>query len=96
MFRIDDGRASGTRQNLRVVMTPADSSALHRFEDMMSNDRYGCTIIHNEKEIYYDCGIRMRGSMWTRNAPGETGLNYKFPADKPFRGMHDTITTRRR
>ena len=96
MFRVDDGRASDVRQNLRVVMTTSDSAAMHRFEDMMSNDRYGCTIISNESEIFYDCGIRMRGSMWSRNAPAETGMNYRFPADKLFRGIHKTITTRRR
>jgi hypothetical protein len=96
MFRVDDGRASDIRQNLRVVMTSSDSTAMHRFEDMMSNDRYGCTIIYNESEIFYDCGVRMRGSMWSRNAPNATGLNYRFPADRLFRGVHKTITTRRR
>ncbi|MDA1006970.1 MAG: lamin tail domain-containing protein, partial [Verrucomicrobia bacterium] len=96
LFRVDDGRASASRQNLRVIMTSEDSAALHAFDNMMSNYRFGCTIISNESEIFYECGIRMRGSMWTRNAPGDTGFNYKFPADKRFRGVHDTITTRRR
>ena len=48
--------------NFRIVMTQNDIDLLHLSTNVMSNDRLGCTVIFNEKEIYYDCGIRLKGS----------------------------------
>jgi hypothetical protein len=96
MIQIDDNRSSETIQNFRVIMTNRDSSTMHSSNEILSNHRYGCTIITNENEIYYDCGVRLRGSMFSRNSSDSTGINYKFPADKPYRGIHGTVTTRRR
>ena len=96
MIQVDDGRSSSAIQNFRVIMTNRDSSTMHNSNEILSNHRYGCTIITNEKNIYYDCGVRLRGSMFSRNSSDSTGINYKFPADKLYRGVHGTVTTRRR
>ena len=93
MIQVDDGQSSSTIQNFRVIMTNRDSSTMHNSNEILSNHRYGCTIITNEKNIYYDCGVRLRGSMFSRNSSDSTGINYKFPADKLYRGVH-TVTTR--
>ena len=37
--------------NLRIVMTDADTEKLHRRTNVMSNDRLGCTIIVDEREV---------------------------------------------
>ncbi len=94
MVQIADGRHSDSRQNLRIIMTGADSSAMHRADDLLQNRRLGCTVITNEYDIAYDCGVRLRGSMFSRQNSGGTGLNIKFPSDRRFRGIHNTITTR--
>lgn len=93
MFQVEDGKSSETRQNLRLIMTNADSSALHRANDLLENRRLGCTVITNNDEIAYDCGVRLRGSMFSRRNPSSTGLNIRFPDDRLFRGVHKTVTT---
>ncbi|MFT5105419.1 MAG: hypothetical protein ACI9UA_001039 [Pseudoalteromonas tetraodonis] len=94
MVQVADGRSSSSRQNIRLIMTNADSSAMHNSNDLLQNRRLGCTVITNETDIAYGCGVRLRGSMFSRQNAGGTGLNIKFPNDRPFRGIHKSITTR--
>jgi hypothetical protein len=77
--------------NVRIVMTTADSDLLHLNTAYMSNDRIGCTIIYNEKEITYDAGIRLKGSEHGRNKNVRVGWNIRFPNDQLFLGAHRTI-----
>ncbi len=95
LIKIDDGRAAAGRQNLRIIMTAADSTLMHDSLNILSNDRIGATIVYNESEIFYDAGIRLRGSMYSRRNAGSTGFNIKFPADHLFRGIHETVTVKR-
>ncbi|MEO8353531.1 MAG: lamin tail domain-containing protein, partial [Chthoniobacteraceae bacterium] len=81
--------------NVRVVMTQADAVALHTVTNVMSNDRLGCTVIYNEREIYYDCGVHLHGSMVSRANLDATSFNMKFPADRKFRGVHRTVQLNR-
>ncbi|MGJ8695179.1 MAG: lamin tail domain-containing protein [Verrucomicrobiaceae bacterium] len=96
MVQVKDNRASTVRQNIRVILPSSDSNAMHNAADLLSNDRYPCTVIVNEQDIHYDCGIRLRGSMWSRRTSTNTGFNIKFPADNRFRGIHKTMTVRNR
>lgn len=84
------------KQSLRLIMLASEASTMHHPYEICSNRRFGCTIITDEEDIAYDCGIRLRGSMWSRRVESNSGLNLKFPADKPYRGVHSTITTRKR
>lgn len=77
--------------NLRIVMTTADADLLHLETAYMSNDRIGCTVIYNEKEITYDAGVRLKGSEHGRNKDVRVGWNVRFPSDQPFLGAHRTI-----
>jgi hypothetical protein len=81
--------------NLRIVMTTADTDLLHLNTAYMSNDRIGCTIIYNENEITYDAGIRLKGSEHGRNKNVRVGWNIRFPADQPFLGAHRGIAVDR-
>jgi len=94
MVQVADGRGSSSRQNVRLIMTNADSSAMHNSDDLLHNRRLGCSVITNETDIAYDCGVRLRGSMFSRRNSGGTGLNIKFPNDAKFRGIHKSITVR--
>ncbi len=95
LIKWNEGGASATKQNLRIITTPVDATELASQVNMMSNRRRGCTIIHNEREIFYDGQIRLRGSMYSRSNSGLAGESITFPADKLFRGTQRTISVRR-
>lgn len=77
--------------NLRIIMTPADITKLHTPTNVMSNDRLPCTVIWNEKEIYYDCGIHLHGSERGRNQSVRVSFNVRFPSDRLLLGTHDSV-----
>ncbi|MEJ6561719.1 MAG: lamin tail domain-containing protein, partial [Akkermansiaceae bacterium] len=77
--------------NFRIVMTNDDRDFLHTLTNVMSNDRLGCTVIWNESEVYYNCGVRLKGSQRGRPKDVRVGFNVRFPADNLFFGAHKTI-----
>ncbi|MES2706602.1 MAG: lamin tail domain-containing protein [Verrucomicrobiota bacterium] len=78
--------------NFRIVMTTADANFMHTNTQVMSNDRVGCTVIYNESEIYYDCGVRLKGSERGRPQDVRVGFNVSFPDDHLFLGAHGTVS----
>lgn len=95
LIKVNEGAALATRQNLRVITTAEDAAELASQVNIMSNRRRGCTIIHNEREIFYDGKIRLRGSMWSRGNTAQAGESVTFPADHLFRGTQRTVSVRR-
>jgi hypothetical protein len=95
LIKVNDNRAVATRQNLRIITTTADATALASAVDMMSNQRKGCTLIHNEREIHYNGKIRLRGSMYSRSNTATAGESLTFPSDNLFRGTQRTVSVRR-
>ncbi len=92
LVRFDDGRAADdVRHNLRLLMTPEDTDDLHEFLNVMSNDRIGATLVYDESEIFYDVGVRLKGSERGRPVSARVGFNVRLPADHLFRGVHRTI-----
>jgi hypothetical protein len=61
----------------------------------MSNDPLGCTVVHNESEVFYNAHIRLHGSMFSRDDPSSTGFDLAFPADHLFRGSRGGVVVRR-
>ncbi len=94
LIQVADNRASAGRQNLRITMTAADSTAMYTQSDMMNNRRRGCTIVHNETEVFYDGQVRLHGSMFSRSNSANASMNVYFPSDHRFRGVHDKIYPR--
>ncbi|HWB05851.1 MAG TPA: lamin tail domain-containing protein, partial [Verrucomicrobiales bacterium] len=94
----DDGQARLTLPtgvsptNLRIIMSNADQTFMHTDINVMSNDRLPCTIIENERDIYYNCAVRLKGSERGRNQSVRVGFNIMFPPEKLFRGNLGTIT----
>lgn len=78
--------------NFRIVMTTANSNFMHTDVNVMSNDRLPCTVIWNEERIFYDCGVRLKGSMRGRSVDVRVGFNVGFLADNPFLGSHETVS----
>ena len=95
MIKIKDTRAVANKQNLRIITTAADATALANTVNTMSNQRRGCTIIHNEQDIFYTGKVRLRGSMFSRGNVSQAGESVTFPADNLFRGTHRTVSVRR-
>ncbi|RIK79889.1 MAG: hypothetical protein DCC68_12250 [Planctomycetota bacterium] len=93
LIKWNDGAAqSGARHNFRMIMTAADLAKMFTATNMMSNQRLGGTIVYDETEVFYDVGIRQRGSMFSRGNPSSTGYNIKFQPDHLFRGVHRSVT----
>ncbi len=87
LIQAQDSRAVAARQSLRLTMLPSDANALYTGYDMMSQRYRGCTIVHNESEVFYDADLRLHGSMFTRSYPANGAFNLYFPTDHPFRGL---------
>ena len=96
LIRIDDERAGeGPAYNLRILMRDEDADMLHTDTNVMSNHRIKATIVFAEKDVYYNVGIRLKGSQRGRNQSSRVGFNIGFDADQKFRGLQRTITVDR-
>jgi hypothetical protein len=92
LFKVDDGLAETKGlHNLRIVMTPDDASWLFDAKNLMSNDLVGATVIDDEREAFYDVGLRLKSSQRGRPEPARVGFALRFPPEQPFRGIHKTI-----
>ena len=92
LYQVADGAANlAVAHNVRIVMMPADIRFLFVDTNLMSNGRIGTTVIYDEKDVTYDCGIRLKGSEHGRGNPDRIGFNIDFPGDQPFRGVHSTM-----
>ena len=59
----------------------------------LSNELMDCTFVYNNSEVFYNCGIRHRGSPFLRNGSGRRpypanrhGFRIDFNPDRKFRG----------
>lgn len=92
LIKIDDGlAATNGLHNFRIVMTNADRDFMHRNIEVMSNDRFGATIIDREEEIYYGVRVRLKGSQRARAYQPRVGYNMRFGPDQPYRGVHQSM-----
>lgn len=93
LFKVRDGQTLSSRlHNFRLIMLPAEATALHASTNVMSNGRSGLTVIYNDSEVFYDCGLHLQSSQRGRMDQTRVGFTVNFPADQLFRGVHDTIT----
>ncbi len=95
LIQVQDGLGAASRQNFRITMLDAERDWMTANANILSDDRLGATVVYNESEVAYDCGVRLRGSMYSRQNPTTTGFNVIFPADQPFRGIHTGVTMKR-
>jgi hypothetical protein len=93
LYQVNDGLATTNgRHNFRIVMDPADEALLYQTNNLMSNERLGCTVIYDEKETYYDVGVRLKSSQRGRPEAARVGFNVRFNKDQLFRGVHGTVS----
>lgn len=91
----DQQAAMGVLHNLRILMTPRDREAMYVNTERMSNAFRGATVIYGEREVFYDVGVRLKGSAFGRYAGTETGFSLSFQPDQPFRGVHTSVAIER-
>ena len=77
--------------HLRIIMHPDDVEWLHESINLMSNDRVPATVIYRENEIFYNVGVRLKGSQRGRNKVVRAGFNLRFDPMELFRGVHGTV-----
>ncbi len=78
--------------NIRIVMTNTDSAALLALNNVMSNEYKPCTIIYDERDIYYGTGVHLKGSEHGRaKFTVRTGFHVSFPPDQLFLGQHGDV-----
>ncbi|WP_367871438.1 lamin tail domain-containing protein [Luteolibacter sp. Populi] len=96
LYQVNDSlAATNGRHNLRIIMAPADEALLYQLNNVMSNERLGCTVIYDERETYYDVGVRLKSSQRGRAQPNRVGYNIGFNRDQLFRGVHRTVSVDR-
>jgi hypothetical protein len=92
LYVVNDGQG-GSLPALRLVMTTADATFLHTPVNTLSNEFLGATVIA-DGEVYYDAGVRLKGSFVGRNV-ARVGFNLRFGPDQLFRGTYDKIAVDR-
>jgi hypothetical protein len=75
-------------------MPIADAVFLHTGTNTLSNEQLGCTVIYNEAEVFYDVGVRLKGSFVGRNA-ARVGFHVAFNPEQLFRGVHQVVSVDR-
>ncbi len=80
---------------LRFIMPPTDAAFLHAPTNVMSNERYGCTIIADESRVFYDATVHLQGSERGRDNSTRVGLSVGLPAGQMYRGVHSSFTVDR-
>lgn len=92
LYTVDDGlAATNGLHSFRILMTDADADWLHEDVNLMSNDRVGATVVYNESEVFYDVGVRLKGSQRGRPTAARLGYGVRFNDDQPFRGSHTSV-----
>ncbi|MDZ4783556.1 MAG: lamin tail domain-containing protein [Planctomycetia bacterium] len=92
LYKVNDNQAATNGlHNLRLLLTQPDASLLHRTTNLMSNDWIPGTVIYDESQVFYDVGIRLKGSEHSRTTAERLGFSVQFNAEQLFRGVHNTV-----
>jgi len=93
LYKVADTQTLSPRlHNIRLIMLPSEATQLHATTNVMSNGRSGTTVVYNESEVFYDCGLHLQSSQRGRMDAARVGFTVSFPAGQLFRGVHNTIT----
>ncbi len=95
LYVVQDNQAAPPPQHkFRIIMPTADAVFMHTATNTLSNELLGGTVIYNEEEVFYDVGVRLKGSFVGRNA-ARVGFHVAFNPEQPFRGVHEVVSVDR-
>jgi hypothetical protein len=93
LYKVEDGQARlATLHNVRIILTPADEQLIYAATNVMSNEKIGTTVIYDEKDVFYDVGVRLKGSERGRPESNRVSFDIEFDPSRLFRGVHDSIS----
>ncbi len=98
MVQWQDGKAvlqapaGGKPHNVRILITGADANEMYKLENVMSNAGLPCTVILDEREVYYRATVALKSSEHGRFNAGRVGYNLKFPSDGLFLGVNSAMS----
>jgi len=93
LVRVGDTRLTSRLANYRIWMSNDVMNAF-RSRPNLSNELLDCTFVYNDTDVFYNCGIRLRGSPFLRGGSGWTpqigrGLRIEFQPDQKFRDAEE-------
>ncbi|HTD66078.1 MAG TPA: lamin tail domain-containing protein, partial [Candidatus Limnocylindria bacterium] len=92
LYKVFDGLANlPLAHNVRILMTPDNAALLHASTNVMSNDTLPCTVVYDERIVYYDVAIHLKSSERGRNDAARVGFHLVFQPDNLFRGEHPVM-----
>jgi len=86
LYRVDESPPNTNLNVYRVLMTQANLNEMNS-RPPLSNELLDGTFIFNESEIYYNVGVRYRGSPWGRQALNR--YRVAFNRGEPFHGVRE-------
>jgi len=86
LYQIENSSPSTKFPVYRILLTHEADQEL-RSRNRLSNELADCTFELNNSEIFYNCGLRTRGSGWTRGNHPSSHYRVRLPADQPLRGV---------
>ncbi len=95
LIQVADGQGTNLDiHEMRIVMLDSERDFMLTDLNLMSNERIGGTVIYNQREIFYDVGVRLRGSGAgrARDGPAFRGFNIAYNADQLFRGVQSSTS----
>jgi hypothetical protein len=91
-YRVNDGAANvALAHNFRILMSPANIALQYATTNLMSNENLPCTVIYDERQVYYDMAVRLKSSQRQRIDPAKVGFHLQFNPDELFRGVHPVL-----
>ncbi|MEM7230668.1 MAG: lamin tail domain-containing protein [Planctomycetota bacterium] len=91
LFQVKQEDTDENLHNLRILVSQAAQSVLLENTNLMSNASLPGTLVYNEREVFYDIGVRLRGSQRGRPDNSRTGYNIRFRPEQYFRGKQRSI-----
>ncbi len=91
-YRVNDGLGDLSKAHtVRILMSPANISLQNAVTNLMSNENLPCTVICDERQVYYDMLIRLKSSERGRVDSTRIGYHLEFHPDELFRGVHPVM-----
>ena len=91
-YRVNDGLGDLSKaHNLRILMSPANIALQYATTNLMSNENLPCTVIYDERQVYYDMLVRLKSSERGRVDSTRIGFHLEFHPDELFRGVHPVM-----
>ncbi|MFO0748471.1 MAG: lamin tail domain-containing protein [Myxococcota bacterium] len=96
MYKVDSPRGANAPgaglHTLRILMAPDDDAAFHAPTNVMSNASTRVTVVYDERRVFYDIGVRAKGSERARDQQARLGWSLRFDDDDLLRGAFDGVS----